>query len=757
MKFFYVKLLFSLVTMLTVGTINAQDEGPKIINSPDGATIKIYQPQHESFAGNIFKFRAAISVQTAGQDEPTFGTIWSVANVATDKDTRRINILSIKVPNLKLAADTDLNKINYLKTVLETQVPDANISLPLDQVLSSLEMNTEEKKLSKGLNNAPPKIMYTNIPSILVVIDGAPKLQRNPDWGIDAVVNSPFTIVKNTDGNFYLYGGKKWYIAPAATGPFQPAINLPENLKKIEGAVNAANSNEPGFTAKDDVSLSSETANIIVSTEPAELIQSKGPANFLTIPGTGLLYMGNSDNDIFMDTNTQEYYLLLSGRWYKSTQLNGGWQYIAANMLPADFARIPEGSPKDNVLASVAGTDAAREAIMDAQIPQTAKVDRKTANTTVTYDGEPQFKNIEGTSMQYAVNTPGAVIRYKNKYYCVEKGVWFESNSPTGPWTVATERPEEVDIIPPSYPVYNMKYVYIYDVNPDYVYMGYTPGYLNTFIYGPTIVYGTGFYYNPWRGAHFYPKPYTWGFSMHYNPWMGWSMGFDYSYNWFNIGFGLSSWNYGWSGGWWGPVVYHPPYRWNGGLNYGYYGGNSYYNRNIGINRTQININNHFTNNIYHYRNDVITNNNRIINTGNRFNVGNRNIGQRGVDAANNNSPLINRENGFRNNNFPSSPEQLQNRQISPRVLSDQQGNVYQRSNEGQWQQRQQNQWKPVTPSQRPEVLQNLNRQQQMMDRGQTRTQNFQSARPGFSQNAPSQGRGSGNRSGNGGGERRRN
>ena len=132
--------------MLTVGTINAQDEWPKIINSPDGATIKIYQPQPESFAGNIFKFRAAISVQTAGQDEPTFGTIWSVANVATDKDTRRINILSIKVPNLKLAADTDLNKINYLKTVLETQVPDANISLPLDQVLSSLEMNTEEKK-----------------------------------------------------------------------------------------------------------------------------------------------------------------------------------------------------------------------------------------------------------------------------------------------------------------------------------------------------------------------------------------------------------------------------------------------------------------------------------------------------------------------------------------------------------------------------------------------------------------------------------
>ena len=121
--------------------------------------------------------------------------------------------------------------------------------------------------------------------------------------------------------------------------------------------------------------------------------------------------------------------------------------------MPADFAKIPEGSKKDNVLASVAGTDAAREAVMDAQIPQTAKVDRKNASTDVTYDGNPQFENINGTSMQYAVNTQNSVIRYRNRYYTVDKGVWFEAPTATGPWSVSVNRPEEVDIIPPSYPV----------------------------------------------------------------------------------------------------------------------------------------------------------------------------------------------------------------------------------------------------------------------------------------------------------------
>ena len=50
------------------------------------------------------------------------------------------------------------------------------------------------------------------------------------------------------------------------------------------------------------------------------------------------------------------------------------------------------------------------------------------------------------------------------------------SDNASGPWAVSTDRPDEVDRIPPNSPAYNTKYVYIYDVAPDYVYMGYTPG-----------------------------------------------------------------------------------------------------------------------------------------------------------------------------------------------------------------------------------------------------------------------------------------
>ena len=180
---------------------------------------------------------------------------------------------------------------------------------------NSLDSYQEQSKLSSAFNNSPPKVIYTSKPSILVLIDGTPKLQTNNNLGVETVVNSPFTIVKNNDEHFYLYGGKRWYVASSATGPYSYTNNTPSNLAKIEDAVNEAaknNNNSENNTVADN-----SVHNIIVSTEPAELIQSTGEANFSPVAGTGLLFVKNSSNDIFMDIHSQQYFVLLSGRWYR--------------------------------------------------------------------------------------------------------------------------------------------------------------------------------------------------------------------------------------------------------------------------------------------------------------------------------------------------------------------------------------------------------------------------------------------------------
>jgi hypothetical protein len=640
--------IFTLVAVLMGSMIThlvmAQENWPKTATTSEGTILKLYQWQPESFEDNTLKAHAAISVLENGKTEPVFGVAWLKAT--TETAGSQVTIKSIYITNIKLPGETNDDKLETIANSLEDKTPSWNISFPLNDLQTSLDLNKQQTNLAGQINNNPPKVIYTNVPSILVSIDGDPKLQANKDWGVDAVVNTPFVLVKNHDSKYYLYGGKHWYTAPAADGPYKIITEIPSNLAKIETQIKEAdkkNNTEEGKETDDNTIY-----NIVVTTEPAELIQSKGEANFAAVEGTGLLYVANSENDIFMDINSQQYYVLLSGRWYTSKTLSGNWQYVAADKLPAEFAKIPKGSPKDNVLASVAGTEQANDAVADAQIPQTAKVERNKAKAAIDYDGDPQFEAIDGTDMSYATNTSGSVVRWHGRYYTVDDGVWFESPNAAGPWVVSVARPTAVALIPPRYPVYYMKYVDIYDVTPDYVYMGYTPGYLNAYVYGPTVVYGTGYYYRPWYGRYYYPRPYTWGFGIRYNPWFGWGFGVGFGYDWFNVSIGFGSaypWGYGYGcGGWWGPRVYRPCYY---GPSYyyrsGYYGHNSYYAYRSHSNVTVVN--NYYSNtNIYRNRGGVVT---RTYNNYNRPYMGNRYASSYGGGGNN-----YNRGNYANNNRF---------------------------------------------------------------------------------------------------------
>jgi hypothetical protein len=123
---------------------------------------------------------------------------------------------------------------------LENQVPVLHLSLDKSDLENSLSSYQEQEKLSSQFNNSAPKVIYSNEPAILVLIDGSPKLQTSSNLGVETVVNSPIRLVKNNDGLFYLYGGKRWYTAASATGPYSYTSNIPSNLTKIEDAVNEA-------------------------------------------------------------------------------------------------------------------------------------------------------------------------------------------------------------------------------------------------------------------------------------------------------------------------------------------------------------------------------------------------------------------------------------------------------------------------------------------------------------------------------------
>lgn len=685
------KYLLISVIFLFGFQVQAQSEWPRSLETSKGAKILIYQPQPETLTQGKLTGRAAVSVRETPSSEPVFGAFWYETTLLTDRDTRMATMESIKVTDVKFPDVTDADKLQRFTTFLEQEIPKWNLEISIDAILATLEQ--EQPGTIDDLKNDPPQIIYTTVPSTLVIIDGEPKFQQDDKLKMERVMNTPFLIIKsNEDKKYYLLGGTIWYTSASVKEGWKSTTQLPKSIKELDKQVKEQQKkNTDASTATKPADT--KPREIIVSITPAELIQSGGEAAFVPIQGTGLLYMNNSENDVFMEISQQKYFVLLSGRWYQAAALKGPWTYVASDKLPTDFQKIPEGSEKDNVLSSVAGTQAAEDAVKDAQIPQTAKVDRKNATCTVKYDGEPKFEPIEGTKMKLAMNTSSTVLQSGDMFYCVENGVWFNSSSAKGPWTVSTERPSDVDDIPPNSAAYNVKYVYIYDTTPEYVYVGYTPGYMGCYVYGPTVVYGTGYYYSPWYGPYYYPRPVTYGFSMHYNPWTGWSMGFHYSAGFFHFSY------YG-GGGYWGPPMYRPPYH-HPPYHGGYYGRGGNQINHYG----DVNINVDRSNNIYNNRNDVST----------------RDV-QRGNNKAGNSNVSTNDRQTNRNQ-ATQKPTTSNNQRQPNNVQTDKRGNVYQQKNDGNWQQRSNNQWQDINREQ--SNVNDMNRQQQQRDRGNTRQSNF--------------------------------
>ncbi|MCK5337705.1 MAG: sulfur globule family protein, partial [Bacteroidales bacterium] len=439
------------------------------------------------------------------------------------------------------------------------------------------------KNQSVQLNNDPPDIYFRTSPTTLVSIDGDPILKKIDDSNLEYVVNTAFFIVKEQNKkSTYLNGGKFWYVSDEILEGWGATEKVPADIEKL--AKDNIQEGEP-----DSISASiTEPPALIVVSKPAELITTDGDPDYATIEGSSLLYAKNSESDIIMDINTQDHYILLAGRWYHSKSLkDGDWKFCEPANLPAEFSNIPEDSDMATVRASITGTPEAQDALLEQNIPQTATVDRKTAKVEVTYDGNPEFKKVEGTEVAYAANTDKTVLRIKDKYYCVDDGIWFISENANGPWAVSDVRPDEVDELPPESEVYNVKYVYIYDSTPEVVYVGYLPGYTYSYVYGGVVVYGTGYYYQPWYGYYYYPRPVTWGYGVHYSPYSGWGFSFGIS-----IGWGFHPYRRGY----WGARGYNRGYRhgynrgysrgYSRGARAGYAAGSRSSNRNVYSNRS---------------------------------------------------------------------------------------------------------------------------------------------------------------------------
>ena len=497
-----------------------------------GTLIEVYQPQLERWSDNKLEAYAAVVIKTPRSKDKAYGVIWFSARTEVDKANRLVTLDDFRVTRRSFPSLVN-NGSQYLP-VFQINLPSIR-TIPLDLLETSLfTMPVRDDQKAYQLENEEPHIIFSSTPAVLALIDGQPEY-RPVGENLQVVINTSSLIVLDPARQmYYLALMDGWAQAPAQTGPWSAAENLPsKSLDRLRRASELTgrhqvlgNPEQSLMEAYED----GEAPTVYVSTVPTELLLAQGPPQFTPIVGTSLLYVENSGNDIFMDNFTQMFYVLVSGRWFTSNSLeNGPWSYVSPADLPSDFAEIPSYSPKASVLVSVPRTPQANEALIANQIPQTATISRGTAKLRVRYYGTPDFRLIEGTNVRYAVNTATPVVSVlgSNIYYAVENAVWFSSSGASGPWSVATSVPQEIYTIPPSCPIHYITYVQIYGHTPTKIFMGYTPGYYGTVVsWDNVVVYGTGWNYPPYIGsANWVPRVHTYGAGSSFS----WSVGTGWS------------------------------------------------------------------------------------------------------------------------------------------------------------------------------------------------------------------------------------
>lgn len=501
---------------------------PREVSLPGGKVV-IHHPTVTDWRDfEVLSAWVPLEVTPSGSSVTWIGSVLAEADTVTEFEQRVVALSNVRFVQARAesglsAAALSLQQSPAAQQLARDALAQGRQTVGLEFLLRALPADFEANRAARatpGLSFAPPRIIISNRPMQLMLIDGPPKTSAIEGTRLEYVVNTNWDVFHHLDtSNWYLINEDAWLQNNMlAGGDWLVAKTVPRDFETL-----AMRSELDGLQSILPPRPPAQAPlPITISYDPAELVVINGQAELVNILGTDIDYVANTQQDLFREGGS--YYLLLSGRWFAAKELKGDWQ--AVKQLPADFSAIPPEHAKGHVLAAVPGTEKARLALIEAAMPHDRLVLSSAGEgLEVEYAGAPEFVGIDGTALRRAVNTPYQVIQHNNFYYLCDDGAWFMSVAPSGPWSVATELPQAIYTIPPTDPAYNVTFVRLkeFDKSSGQVAYSFTSGYGSNYSTGTSVVYGTGWNYRGsiyYRGAYpvYGSYPPSYGYGAWYHP-----------------------------------------------------------------------------------------------------------------------------------------------------------------------------------------------------------------------------------------------
>ena len=173
------------------------------------------------------------------------------------------------------------------------------------------------------------------------------------------------------------------------------------------------------------------------------LVLIDGPAQLRDVQGTKLQRVINTRAVLLFENDKKTYYLRVTDWWLQAPMLEGPWTY--AKKLPDDMKKaeeyiVSQTGAQTLANASSQGNSHPGKSQKPAKFRSTTFAERRRQESVrfptvyvafgpaelIETRGEPVYKPISGTGLEYVENTNGDIFRLSGEYYVLISGRWFK-------------------------------------------------------------------------------------------------------------------------------------------------------------------------------------------------------------------------------------------------------------------------------------------------------------------------------------------
>ena len=491
-------------------------------NTVGDRTFTVYQPQFDGYDGRVATLSAAITMKQG--DSLKRGIMWLRGETAPSDIAGEVEIHDLTITRMTIDNKEDWSS----RAALQGSLSGVGFTIARTTMVQDLKLDNARSSSTPGLKFDAPDVHFTEVPTVLVPVDGAAVLAPCGSW--QKVVNTPFMLLQSADGRWFVrVGDTQWMAAPTMTGQYAASDAPPADVLAALGKPKPLGDGHPVDPSTGNSDLKPQLpSKVIVTTKPSALVSTMGrPA--LKQVADGVSEVTNANTVILKTTTPAAWWTLISGRWFTASDLKGPWTYCAPMQLPPSFRSLPKTGRLASARAAVPGTVEAYESTVAAREIQTVTVKADTP-CQMSWRGQPAFADVDGVEgLQYGTNASQPTFQLGGSFWCCADGMWFTGQSANGPWAITDSVPKQIYQVPPTNPDYSATYVEIYgsthgdDGSLASVTFGFTAGYLGTYLHDGTTVFGTGHSYSAASDGDttYDPAPQTYGTANEYDPQSG--------------------------------------------------------------------------------------------------------------------------------------------------------------------------------------------------------------------------------------------